>query len=74
MSLTLVKGRKKTSRESYSLVSNGKTLLNTCYLHVAESAVEVFFQDLRSVSIKANHLKGKTIGHYIYGRRQGGPK
>lgn len=63
--------RKQTQRKSFSLVSEGKTILNTPFQHIAEGCVDVFFSDLRSVSLKANHLKGKTIGHFIYGRRQG---
>ena len=65
--LSVVKN--STSRQSYSLVSDGKSLLSTCFLHVAEGAVDVFFGDLRSVSLRDNKAK-KTIGHFIYGRRQ----
>lgn len=68
MALKVVKNAKR--RESYSLISQGKTLMNSPFKNVVEQSVGLFFGDLRSVSMKANHQQGKTVAHFIYGRKQ----
>lgn len=68
--MTVVKiktGRKV--RQSYSLRSKGKTLLNTPFRHVAEQCGQMMFSDMRSVSMIDN-ATGKTIQLFVYGRAQ----
>lgn len=54
---------------TFSVKSDGKTLLTTPFLHLAERVAEDFFADQRSVSIRDN-AAGKTVAHFIYGHRQ----
>lgn len=61
--------KKKKKTPTYTLRGGGKTLLNTQFKHVAVGAATTYFSDMRSVSMIDNST-GKTIAHYIYGRKQ----
>lgn len=68
MTVTRLKTVRKV-RQSYSLRSKGKTLLNTPYRHVAEQCGQMMFSDFRSVSMIDN-ATGKTVQLFVYGRAQ----
>ena len=58
-----------TRAPTFSVKSEGKTLMTSPFLPLCRRVVENFFDDMRSVSIRSN-ADGKTVAHYIYGRIQ----
>ncbi len=56
-------------KQTYSLRSQGETLLNTQFKKVATGCATEYFGDLRSVSMIDN-VTGKTVQLFIYGRAQ----
>lgn len=59
----------KVRKATYSLRSEGETLLKTQFRTLAEQVAGTYFADVRSVSMIDNST-GKTVGRWNYGHRQ----
>lgn len=58
-----------SKKQTWTLLSEGKSLLSTPFRHVAEEAVLIFFGELKGVQLRDN-MTNKNVQRWIYGRKQ----